>query len=179
MDAELGAPQWIFGMAMYAFLADGRIAAIVTQNGTDRLVFVSPSGAVGETELPYTAYGRRIRSNGNSLVFIAASPTEAAAVIRLDAATGARDVLGRSLEQPPDPQYISRPRSISFPTEDGAVAYAIYYPPANADFVGPEGELPPLIVESHGGPTSMSLAQLNLDIQYWTSRGFGVADVNY
>src|SRR5262249_32031121 len=58
-------------------------------------------------------------------------------------------------------------------------AYAIYYPPANEDFAGPAGERPPLIVMSHGGPTSMTLAQLSLDIQFWTSRGFGVVDVNY
>jgi dipeptidyl aminopeptidase/acylaminoacyl peptidase len=89
-------------------------------------------------------------------------------------------VVRRSLEHDVDPRYISRPRSIAFPTENGqATAYAIYYPPTNADFVGPSGELPPLIVESHGGPTAMTPAAMSLDIQYWTSRGFGVVDVNY
>jgi dipeptidyl aminopeptidase/acylaminoacyl peptidase len=180
IDAEFGSPQWVFGMTMYTFLADGRIAAIVTQDGTDKLVYVGAGGGIEKADLPFTAFGKRIRSSGNTLVFLAASPTEAASVIRLDATTGTYQVLGRSLEHPPDPGYISRPRSIAFPTEGGkATAYAIYYPPANADYTGPAGELPPLIVESHGGPTSQSLAQLNLDILYWTSRGFGVVDVNY
>jgi dipeptidyl aminopeptidase/acylaminoacyl peptidase len=180
MEAEFGTPQWVFGMSTYAFLADGRIACIVSQNGLDYLAYLPPGQPIQSAELPYTAYARRLRSEGNTLVFIAASPTEALAVVRLDAATGAREILGRSLEHAPDASYVSRPRSIAFPTEDGqATAYALYYPPTNADFVVPSGERPPLIVESHGGPTAMTQAQLSLDIQFWTSRGFGVVDVNY
>src|SRR5262249_26515987 len=109
-------------------------------------------------------------------------PTEAAAVIQLDTATGQLQVLGRSVPEAdaPPPTYISRPRAIAFPTEDGKeTAYALYYPPTNPEFVGGPGERPPLIVESHGGPTAMTSAQLNLEIQYWTSRGFGIVDVNY
>ncbi len=169
-------------MSTYAFLADGRIACIVSQDGIDRLAYVQPGQPtqLQSADLPYTAYTRRLRASGNTLVFIAASPTEAAAVIRLDTSSGERETLRRSLDQDVDPKYISPPRSISFPTESGkAVGHALYYPPANADFVGPAGQLPPLIVESHGGPTAMTQAQLNLDIQYWTSRGFGVVDVNY
>jgi dipeptidyl aminopeptidase/acylaminoacyl peptidase len=91
-------------------------------------------------------------------------------------------VLRRSVEasEAPDTRYVSRPRAIAFPTENGtATAYAIYYPPANPDFEGLPGQLPPLIVESHGGPTAMTPARLDLGIQFWTSRGFGVVDVNY
>jgi dipeptidyl aminopeptidase/acylaminoacyl peptidase len=179
-DAEFGAAQWVFGTGTYAFLADGRIAAIMSQDGIDRLVLIQPGQPLWTLDLPYTAYGRRLRSSGNTLVFVAASPTDAAAVIQLDAETGAHRVVGRSLDHVPDDRYISRPQSIAFPTEGGTTtAYAIYYPPQNGDFVGQPGQKPPLIVESHGGPTAMRLAQLNLGIQYWTSRGFGVVDVNY
>jgi dipeptidyl aminopeptidase/acylaminoacyl peptidase len=183
MEAEFGAPQVVFGMSSYAFLADGRIACIMTQNGADQLVFVRPGQPVEVTDVPYTAYGRfgrRICASGNELVFVAASPTEAFAVIRLDAATGKRDVLRRSLERAPEAGYVSRPRSIAFPTEGGAsTAYAIYYPPANVDYQGLPDERPPLLVFSHGGPTDMTRPHLSLGIQYWTSRGFGVVDVNY
>jgi dipeptidyl aminopeptidase/acylaminoacyl peptidase len=181
--AEFGTPQWNFGMRTYAFLADGRIACIMSQDGFDHLVYVRPGDASPQVaDLPYTAYGRSIRSSGNDVVFVAASPTEAPAVIRLDTSADQRQVLGRSLDEADVPAagYVSRPRPISFPTENGqATAYAIYYPPTNADFDGAPGDLPPLIVESHGGPTAMTLAQLDLGIQYWTSRGFGVVDVNY
>jgi dipeptidyl aminopeptidase/acylaminoacyl peptidase len=180
MEAEFGAPQWGFGMSTYAFLEDGRIAAIMSRDGIDHLVFVREGEPIQTADLPYTAYGRRLKSSGNVLVFIAASPTESLAVVRFDASSGAREILGRSLEHEPDPSYISRPRPIAFPTGDGKeTAYAIYYPPTNADYEAPPGDRPPLIVESHGGPTAMTLAQLSLDVQFWTSRGFGVVDVNY
>jgi dipeptidyl aminopeptidase/acylaminoacyl peptidase len=180
MEAEFGAPQWLLGMATYAFLADGRIASVMSKDGIDRLVFVQPGRAIQVADLPYTAYGRRLKSSGNTLVFVAASPTEALAVIRFDATSGMSEVLGRSLENAPEAKYVSRPRSVTFSTEGGrATAYAIYYPPTNADYVGTPGEKPPLIVESHGGPTSMTLAALSLETQFWTSRGFGVVDVNY
>jgi dipeptidyl aminopeptidase/acylaminoacyl peptidase len=182
MEAEFGTPQWVFGMSTYAFLEDGRVACVISQDGFDHIAFVRPAAgrSVEIAELPYSAISRRIRASGNTLLFVAASPTEASAVIRMDAATGAREVLRRGLESPPDVGFVSRPRAISFPTADGkATAHAIYYPPTNADFVGTPGELPPLIVESHGGPTSMTLAQLSMGIQFWTSRGFGVVDVNY
>jgi dipeptidyl aminopeptidase/acylaminoacyl peptidase len=180
MEAEFGTPQWVFGLSTYAFLADGRIACIVSQDGVDRLAFVRAGQPVQFADLPYTAFARRLRSNGNTLAFIAASPNEAEAVIRLDAATGVREVLRRSLDVAVDPRYVSEPRPIAFPTEGGrATAYALYYPPANADYTGPPGERPPLLVKSHGGPTSMAQAELSLDIVFWTSRGFGVVDVNY
>jgi dipeptidyl aminopeptidase/acylaminoacyl peptidase len=179
MAAEFGGPQWVFGMANYTFLADGRIASIVSQDGMDWLVLVSSGGAVQTVDLPYTAYARRLCANGKRLLFIAASPTEAGSVVRLDLSSGQREILGRSLEHTPDPAYVAQPRAIAFPTESGATAYGLYYPPTNADFGGPAGERPPLIVESHGGPTSMTQAALNLGILYWTSRGFGVVDVNY
>jgi dipeptidyl aminopeptidase/acylaminoacyl peptidase len=208
MAAECGTPQWVFGMSTYAFLADGRIACIVSSDGIDSLVFIQPGQPVSQpgqpvsqpgqpvsqpsqpvsqpgqpvqtANLPYSAYSRSLRSNGNTLLFVAASPTEAAALIRLDTSTGATDVLARSLDRAPDAASVSRPRSIAFPTANGtATAYALYYPPNNADFTGPQGERPPLIVESHGGPTSEAQAALSLGIQYWTSRGFGVVDVNY
>jgi dipeptidyl aminopeptidase/acylaminoacyl peptidase len=180
MEAEFGTPQWTFGMSTYACLADGRLACVISQNGFDHLAFVQPGQPAEIADLPYTAISRRIRASGNSLVFIAASPTDPPAVIRMDASSGTREVLRRSLEAPPDAAYVSRPRAIAFPTAGGqATAYAIYYPPTNPDFEATSGELPPLIVESHGGPTSMTLAQLNVGVQYWTTRGFGVVDVNY
>ena len=110
---------------------------------------------------------------------IAATHTEGWQVATLDPSSGAADVVRRGRPVPIDPAYISRPEPIVFPTEGGLTAHANYYPPANPDFVAPEGELPPLLVNVHGGPTSSHDAKLDLDIQYWTSRGIAVVDVNY
>ena len=179
-DAEFGTPQWVFGMSTYAFLDDGRIAALYTRDGFDHLALVSPEGGIETLDLPYTAYWTRLRVEGNTLVFLASSPTEPMSVIRMNVATGERQVPRRAMQELIEPRYVSVPRAIAFPTEDGtATAYGLYYPPTNGDYAGPADERPPLIVESHGGPTAQTLPQLNLDILYWTSRGFGVVDVNY
>ena len=75
--------------------------------------------------------------------------------------------------------YVSRPQSIEFPTENGLTAHAFYYQPTNAGFAAPDDEKPPLIVISHGGPTSAANTSLDLRKQFWTSRGFAALDVNY
>ncbi|MBV9171055.1 MAG: S9 family peptidase, partial [Chloroflexi bacterium] len=179
MEAEFGVPQWVFGLSTYTFLRDGRIICLYSKDGFDHLAVLESGGSLRDLSVPYTAISPRLRNSGNTLVFVAASATEAASVVRLDLATGQHQVLARSVPEAVDPGYVSRPRAIAFPTSGGKPAYATYYPPTNADFVGPPGEQPPLIVESHGGPTASSPARFSLETQYWTSRGFGVVDVNY
>src|SRR5690606_27734677 len=78
-----------------------------------------------------------------------------------------------------DSAYISEPEEIAFPTEAGLTAYGYYYPPKNRDFAGPAGEKPPLVVLSHVGPTGSTSTALDMENQYWTSRGFALLDVNY
>ena len=99
--------------------------------------------------------------------------------MRLDLAGGALQVLKSSSRVPVDVGYLSTPEPIAYPTSNGATAHAFYYPPRNADFRAPEGARPPLIVRGHGGPTAASSSALSLAIQFWTSRGFAVLDVNY
>jgi dipeptidyl aminopeptidase/acylaminoacyl peptidase len=180
MEAEFGTPQWLFGTCRYTFLDDGRIVAAYSRNGFDHLGVIAADKDMQTLDLPYTAIGSSLHASGDTVVFVGASPHMAAAVIRFNVADAQHDVLGRSVEHAVDEDYVSIPRSIAFPTENGQwTAYALYYPPSNRDFVGAEGERPPLIVESHGGPTSMTSAQLDLGVQFWTSRGFGLVDVNY
>jgi dipeptidyl aminopeptidase/acylaminoacyl peptidase len=75
--------------------------------------------------------------------------------------------------------YLTAVESITFPTSGGSSAFALFYPPRNPDHVAPDDDKPPLLVRCHGGPTSAAAAGLNLGIQYWTSRGIAVLDVNY
>ena len=169
LSAEFGAPQWSFGMSTYAFLADGRIACAFNEAGQWRLGIFD--GQFRRLDLPYTEISS-VRAAGNSIAFIGASPTEPPAVVRL---TGDKlDVVRRSNNGALDARNIS----VAQPIEFGGV-HAFYYPPVNADFTAPAGELPPLIVMSHGGPTGATASGLNLMKQFWTSRGFAVVDVNY
>lgn len=182
MAAECGLPQWGFGMATYGFAADGRIVVACTQGGTWRLLLVDPRARSAEPiPLPWTDISESVgvRVAGMRAVFGAGSPTAAEALIEVDLSTRATRVLRRSTETALDPGYVSIPEAVAYPTAGGATAHAFFYRPRNRDFVGPEGERPPLLVMSHGGPTSAAGNALRSVIQYWTSRGIAVLDVNY
>jgi dipeptidyl aminopeptidase/acylaminoacyl peptidase len=180
MEAELGAPLWGLGLSLYAFLDHGRIACIYSRDGVERLGVLAPGAAeVTPLDVPYTAFGSLHSHGGQRLVCVAASATEGPAVVAIDAATGACQVLERGLQLEIDPGYLATPEHVEFPTAGGHTAYALVYMPANRDFTGPEGERPPLVVMSHGGPTAATSSALSPKIQFWTSRGFAVADVNY
>jgi dipeptidyl aminopeptidase/acylaminoacyl peptidase len=180
-EADFAHPQWLFGGATYAFLDDGAIVCVCCRHGEERLFLLEPDGwEPTDLGLPFTSFGYPVLSTRGRLVaFAAASPEREAAVAVYDADSGETEVVRESREVPVDPGYASRPRPIEFQTGDGDVAYGFYYPPANPEFEAPEGELPPLIVESHGGPTSHATPALDLEFLYWTSRGIGVVDVNY
>ncbi len=180
IDAEIGVPQWLFGYCRYAFLSNGRIACVVDKNGVEYLAIVDTrSKQMNRLPLSYSAFGS-LRSDGENTVFVAAASTSSAAeVSAIDVRTNNARVLKRSLEITIDPGYLSEPEAIEFPTAKNLTAFAMFYRPRNKDYVVNAGERPPLIVISHGGPTSATTAALRLAVQYWTSRGFAVVDVNY
>ncbi|MGB0388998.1 MAG: S9 family peptidase [Ardenticatenaceae bacterium] len=179
MAAEFGQPQWAFGFSRYVFLPDGRIACVYSQNGIDYLGLITPG--IPEVEpiaCDYTSL-HWLSSDGERLWLIGGSPTSGTTLFSLDLADGSVTPIKRSMKVDIDPAHFSPPRSIEFPTENGLTAHAIYYSPKNTLYQAPADERPPLLVISHGGPTSATRAQLLLSIQYWTTRGFAVVDVNY
>jgi dipeptidyl aminopeptidase/acylaminoacyl peptidase len=180
-DGELGYPSWVFGMHHYAFLDDGRIACVVTRRAVDSLELLDPlTGRLEPAGLDWTAYNATALAAGDGkLVFAATSPTEAETLVAWDPATGREERLRRSLDVELAAASVSVPRAIEFPTGDGAVAHAFYYPPTSADHTGPDEERPPLRVVCHGGPTGHTSPQLSPKIQFFTQRGIGVVDVNY
>ena len=151
-----------------------------SRKGLDYLAVVDTvSAKVNTLEVPYTTFGS-IRSDGiDTLFFAAASPSKAPEVGVLELGSCRIRALRRSLSTGIDSGYFAEPEPIEFPTSNGLTAFALFYPPKNKDFAAPGGELPPLLVISHGGPTSATTAALRLSVQYWTTRGFAVVDVNY
>jgi dipeptidyl aminopeptidase/acylaminoacyl peptidase len=180
-EADFAHPQWLFGGATYAFLENGAIVCVCCRRGEEKLFLLEPEGwEPSDLGLPFTSFGYpTLFARGSRVAFAAASPERETVVAVYDAESGETEVARESGDEPVDPAYISRPRPVEFPTGDGEVAYGFYYPPTNPEFEAPEGELPPLIVESHGGPTSHATPALDLEFLYWTSRGIGVVDVNY
>jgi dipeptidyl aminopeptidase/acylaminoacyl peptidase len=179
-EAEIGVPQWVFDMTTYGFVGPNRILCVVNRENLEYLASLDlRTSELARIETPYISFSD-IRVSADRAVVIGTSPTRPAEVAQLDPASGKLDVLRTSATLPVGPEHFSRAQPIAFPTESGLTAHAFYFPPHNPDFVAPEGELPPLIVASHGGPTAASAAGLELDgVQFWTSRGFGVVDVNY
>ena len=180
-QAELGYPQWIFDLSRYAFLGDDRIACIFTRSAVDGLEILDlESGKLTSLDLPFSSYSSpALRSHGTRVVFPAASPTQPSAVIELDTESGERQVLRRSTEMELDERYITVvAQAIEFPGTGGQ-AHGFYYAPTNPDYEGPKGELPPLVVLVHGGPTAHVTTALDLEIQLFTSRGIAVIDLNY
>jgi dipeptidyl aminopeptidase/acylaminoacyl peptidase len=179
LDAEFGQPQWVFASALYGFTSEGRIVCSYTAHGRDYLATLNAgTRELDEIELFFTAISH-VRVASNKVVFIGASVTEPTCVVSLDLATNKLEVLRRSRETAVDAGYLAEPRAVEFPTAGDLTAHGYFYPPRNRDYGAPENEKPPLIVMSHGGPTSASSASLKYAIQYWTSRGIAVLDVNY
>ncbi|MHB1533635.1 MAG: S9 family peptidase [Acidimicrobiales bacterium] len=176
LEAEFAGPDWVFGQATYAFAPDGRLVATWTDAAGGHLGVVGKEG-VQPLRLPFSQYSSLAALPG-SVVAVVASPTTAPAVVRIDLDEPAATVLRASRPDRLDPALVSLPEPVTFASGDES-AHAWYYPPTNPDFAGPDNESPPLLVMSHGGPTGAASPVLDLGLQYWTSRGFAVADVDY
>jgi dipeptidyl aminopeptidase/acylaminoacyl peptidase len=179
LEGEFAIPQWVFGLASYDFASAGEIVCAYIQQGMSRLAVIDTRTleltpiASSFTDVPF------IKAAKGKAVFRGGSPTEPVSIVLLDLRTRELSVLRRSNNLKIDAEYISIPEAIEFPTTGGRTAHAFFYAPKNRDYSAPDDELPPLLVKSHGGPTAAASTAQSLSVQYWTSRGIAVLDVNY
>jgi dipeptidyl aminopeptidase/acylaminoacyl peptidase len=179
MSAEFAEPAWTFGQRCYGFVDSGTILACFTEDGSWRIGTIGvDAGRLDRLALPHTELSGLVVADGVAVLY-AGRPDGPAAIIRLDPASGSFSELCTAGDLPAAPSYLARPQAIACPGEGGATTHAFYYPPTSPEFHAPPEELPPLIVKSHGGPTSSTTSELRLPIQFWTSRGFAVCDVDY
>jgi dipeptidyl aminopeptidase/acylaminoacyl peptidase len=180
LEAELGYPAWVFGLSTYGFLAGGRIACTLIDRAMHSFALLDPETRELELlDLPFTASMPYVRAHGDRFATLAGSPTESPAIVIIDAVDGSYKTVARTSDVELERESISVGRPIAFTSTGGRTAHAFYYPPANAEFEGPAGELPPLWLLIHGGPTAQTKLAFGLSIQFLTSRGWGVVDVNY
>ena len=179
MEADCGRPLWQLGMATWTYADPARLVVTYQDRGRWRLATIDPADGTRTDQCAGLEPGDTLAGTCGSVAFVAGSPTTADAVVRLDLTTRALDTVQRASPVALDAGYVSTPEPIEFRTGGGLTAHAFYYPPRNRDFTTPPGERPPLVVVSHGGPTASTSTRLNLELQFWTSRGFAVVDVNY
>lgn len=178
IPAEFGRPRFVLGTSAYAFESPHRVVCTYTQKGIWRLASIDLNTSHAEQiQTPYTEFAY-LRATRGSAVFCAGSPTQPMAIVQLRLSDGQIEVIQQSDSAAVD-GYLSTPELIEFPNEKNQTAYAFFYSPKNRDFDPPDGERPPLLVNCHGGPTACAQATLDMAIQFWTSRGFAVLDVNY
>ncbi|WP_267242401.1 S9 family peptidase [Streptomyces sp. PR69] len=178
-EEEFGGPLWKIGLSWFAPLADGLIAVIHGKGATALGILDPETGELVDAAGPWTAWAPTLAVHGERVIGVAASPRSAAEVVELDTRTGRTRVLGSAHDDPVDPAYYPEPQLRTFTGPGGREIHAHVYPPHSPDRVAPDGELPPFVVRAHGGPTGHAPAVLDLEIAYFTSRGFGVVEVNY
>ncbi|KAG0606218.1 hypothetical protein M758_9G123100 [Ceratodon purpureus] len=182
LEAEFARPPWVFGISSFAFFGESGTQIVCTyrQRGVSRLATLDLSS--GSLSPVKTSLPKEMRC-----FFSAGSSTDTLSLVKVSLAQGNEGAVKESvlwssigIDLEKYKPYFSTPRVVEFSTNvEGETAFANFYPPVNGDFVGPAGERPPLLVRSHGGPTAEASTTLDPAIQYWTSRGWAFADVNY
>ncbi len=180
IKAEFTQAQWGLGARYYGFPSSDRIMCAMNENGIWSLaeIFLQDK-QLERISTIFTEINRSgLKVSEKDVVFGAGSSNLPYSVYRrgLD---GSTTELRKSDSPSIAAEYISQPEPIELPTENGLTAHGFFYPPQNPQYCGEAEELPPLLVISHGGPTGATTTTLNLTTQFWTSRGFGVLDVNY
>lgn len=178
-EEELGGPQWTLGQSAYSIDPCGT-GHILTAFAGHLGLLEARSRNYKPLETGFSSHRHLIFSNTGKAYCIASGPTSFPALLCCNVASrGSVKVLRQTQALPIDVTNISVPSTISWPTTDGQTAHGYFYPPCSGRFCGFPGTHPPLLVKAHGGPTSAATNALNLGIQYFTSRGFAVLDVNY
>ncbi|QDZ22143.1 dipeptidyl aminopeptidase [Chloropicon primus] len=178
---EFGGPPWILGVSSYHVLTDDKIICSYSDasaTGNTLAYLTVSTGELEEIPIPYETFGAfDVRGDGRlgALGRSAVKPSEIA--VQDKAGEWVTKRKSSSLEL--DPEYISQAKVIKYNVGDDRFSYMYYYSPRNPDYEGSEDVGPPLLVKTHGGPTASTSSSFNPMIQYWTTRGFAVADVNY
>lgn len=183
LQAEFTQPQWTLAGSNYASGSNNTVVAAYGRDGLMKIAAIDrDTGRLTDIDVPYSAFSSVRADESGNVVFVAGSALTPPSVIALDLARGSHRVIKTSTtvaDEETIRRHLSTAEPVTFPTTNGQHAHALFYPPFNADFEGPAGEPPPVVVLCHGGPTSQARTSLSLGIQYWTSRGIAILDINH
>ncbi|EYT83003.1 acyl-peptide hydrolase [Streptomyces sp. Tu 6176] len=178
-EEEFAGPLWKLGQRWFAPLDSGLVAVVHGRGATALGILDPESGEVVDAAGPWGEFDATLAVHGGRVVGVGAGPFGSHEVVELDTRTGRARVVGAAHRDPVDPAHYPEPRVRTFTGPGGREVHAHVYPPHHPGCAAPAGELPPYVVWAHGGPTSRSPLVLDLEIAYFTSRGIGVAEVNY
>ncbi|MGW2640480.1 prolyl oligopeptidase family serine peptidase [Streptomyces sp. NPDC001348] len=178
-EEEFAGPLWKLGQRWFAPLTSGLIAVVHGRGPTALGILDPATGEVVDAAGPWTEFAPTLAVRGDRVVGVGAGPRSGYEVVELDAGTGHARVIGARHTDPVDPAHYPEPRIRTFTGPGGREVHAHIHPPHHPGCVAPDGELPPYVVRAHGGPTGRAPLVLDLGIAYFTSRGIGVAEVNY
>ncbi|MDO7585664.1 MAG: prolyl oligopeptidase family serine peptidase [Oceanospirillaceae bacterium] len=178
LDGEFATPLWQFGMATYDFINTDTIACLWTDKGLWHSGFIDITTAqLSPIISPYSSM-HALACHQGRLYTVAGAATLPHELISID-----QQAVVTSIYAPAtldvETTNLAQPKSIFFPSGNHQMVHAFFYHPTSASYCGQANELPPVIVMCHGGPTGATDSGLNLKLQYWTSRGFAVVDINY
>ena len=175
IEAEIGLPQWVFGQSRYAFVGD-EIWFVYREAGIDKLATLSSNGQFEQIKIDATEI-ESVTNYQDGIVATVSSWKAESSVMFINS----EEVrpLSKTRDLDIGESWFPVPETFTYQTSDSEKAHALFYSPTNPEYEIHENENPPLIVLAHGGPTGSARRQLQLSIAYWTSRGFGVADVDY
>ncbi|WP_053661992.1 prolyl oligopeptidase family serine peptidase [Streptomyces sp. MMG1121] len=178
-EEEFAGPLWRPGLRWFAPLDTGLIA-VVHGRGSAVLGILDPeSGEIVDAAGPWTEFAGTLAAHGGRVAAVGAGPRTAYEVVELDTVTGRSRAVGARHRDAVDPAYYPEPHIRTFTGPDGREVHAHVHPPRHPARTAPDGEAPPYVIWAHGGPTSRVPLVLDLAIAYFTSRGIGVAEVNY
>ncbi|MEU1479328.1 LpqB family beta-propeller domain-containing protein [Streptomyces sp. NPDC005760] len=178
-EEEFGGALWKLGHRWFAPLDSGLIAVVHGAGSTALGILDPETGELVDAAGPWTEFAPALAVHGERVVAVGASPRTAYEVVEVDTRTGRARVIGAPHDDPVDPVYYPEPQIRTFTGPDGRDIHAHIYPPHHPEHTAPGGESPPYVVWAHGGPTGHAPLVLDLSIAYFTSRGIGVAEVNY
>jgi len=174
LEAEFGYPQWVFGLKTYAVTEKNEIIATYVKDQKHCLSLFR-EGKLEEIKTNYVSFDDLVIFK-DTLYFVGGLVDSSPELVKMDLDTFKTEILFKTSENTIDPDYLSTPEELAFLGEDGEKVYGYFYSPKNPNY---QADKPPVILRIHGGPTAKAMPLLNLEVQYWTSRGFAFADVNY